>query len=296
MNHKGLRRVLALVMLLAALTVYLRFAFSGSGLSTDDQRFLRVSDRQVLPFSEVIAEIKAVPLVFVGELHDEPAHHWAQLQVIRALKESGRKVAVGMEMFRHDQQNHLDLWSSGEMTLHRFRDIYLESWGAPWPLYADIFHYARSEGIPLLGLNVPREIVTQVARRGFDSLSEDQLKRLPPLSCDVDDVYQEFIRRALGVTHKSGLDFQHFCEAQLVWDTAMAWNLMQYLERNPGYTVVVLAGSGHSWKRAIPEQVRRRSDLAYRVILPEMPSLERDVVLGNDTDFLWLDLPLRNAS
>ncbi len=296
MTQNKIRRVLGLLMVLAALTVYLRLAFSQSDLKAEDQSLLRVSDGRLMPFAEVMGDITAVPLVFVGELHDEPSHHWAQLEVIRALKEAGRKVAVGMEMFRRDQQNDLDLWTRGEMTLHRFRNLYLETWGAPWPLYADIFHYARSEGIPLLGLNVPREIVTQVARHGFSSLSEDQLKSLPPLSCDVDDVYKEFIRRALGVRHKSGLDFQHFCEAQLVWDTAMAWNLLKFLERNPDHTVVVLAGSGHSWKRAIPEQVRRRSDLAYRVILPEMPSLERGDVMLDDSDFLWLDLPLRNES
>lgn len=296
MAQKKMRRVLGLLTVLAAMSVYLWLAFSRSDLTAGGQRFLRVSDGQLMPFAEVMDDITAVPLVFVGELHDEPSHHWAQLEVIRFLKEAGRKVAVGMEMFRHDQQNHLDLWTNGEMTLHRFRKVYLENWGAPWPLYADIFHYARSERIPLLGLNVPREIVTQVARHGFSSLSEDQLKSLPPLSCDVDDVYKEFIRRALGVTHKSGLNFQHFCEAQLVWDTAMAWNLLKFLERNPDHTVVVLAGSGHSWKRAIPEQVRRRSDLAYRVILPEMPSLERGDVMLDDSDFLWLDLPLRNAS
>jgi len=296
MTQNKIRRVLGLLMVLAALTVYLRLAFSQSDLKAEDQSLLRVSDGRLMPFAEVMGDITAVPLVFVGELHDEPSHHWAQLEVIRALKEAGRKVAVGMEMFRRDQQNDLDLWTKGEMTLHRFRNLYLETWGAPWPLYADIFHYARSEGIPLLGLNVPREIVTQVARHGFSSLSEDQLKSLPPLSCDVDDVYKEFIRRALGVRHKSGLEFQHFCEAQLVWDTAMAWNLLKFLERNPDHTVVVLAGSGHSWKRAIPEQVRRRSDLAYRVILPEMPSLERDEVRLNDSDFLWLDLPLRKES
>jgi len=57
------------------------------------------------------------------------------------------------------------------------------------------------------------------------------------------------------------------------------------------FTAVVLAGGGHAWKRGIPEQVRRRSNVPYRVILPEEQGrLARDTVSPEDADYLWLSI------
>ena len=147
----------------------------------------------------------------------------------------------------------------------------------------------------MVGLNIPSAVTRQVGRKGFSSLPENLRQHLPPVSCNVDEIYQDFIRRAMGVAHKHGTEFDYFCEAQLVWDTSMAWHAVQFLKENPDYTIVILAGSGHAWKRGIPEQVRRQSSLTFRVILPEMPRLDRESVTLADTDYLWLDLPVGHA-
>jgi uncharacterized iron-regulated protein len=69
----------------------------------------------------------------------------------------------------------------------------------------------------------------------------------------------------------------------------MALNLLRYLEKNPEMTIVVLAGSGHAWKRGIAEQIRRRSSRTYKVVLPEIPGrLDRNRVSSDDADYLWL--------
>lgn len=75
----------------------------------------------------------------------------------------------------------------------------------------------------------------------------------------------------------------------MLWDSVMAWNLLRFLEANPEHKIVVLAGNGHAWKRGIPAQIRRRSSIPYRVILPEIPGrLERANVSLEDADYLWL--------
>ncbi len=259
-------------------------------------RILRVADGSLVNLPAIVEDLKSVSVVLVGELHDQASHHWAQLEVIRALADSGEKVAVGIEMFRAENQSHLDRWVRGEIPPDRFSRLYFENWNQPWRLYRDIFLFSRDAGMPIVGLNISPSIVRQVARQGFASLTPEQMQDLPPLSCNVDEVYQDFIRRALGAPEKHGLVFQYFCEAQLLWDSAMAWHALAFLKDNPEFTLVVLAGSGHSWKRAIPEQIRRQSDLTYRVILPEMPRLERDTVTTGDADYLWLDLPLEYAA
>lgn len=249
---------------------------------------LRVADGATVGFAELIEELKGVRLVFMGELHDRESHHRAQLQVIRALNEAGVPVVVGLEMIRRENQGALDLWVAGRMSEENFLKVYRQNWSM-WPVYRDIFFFARQAKIPMLGLNLPREITQQVARNGFASLSPRQLGELPGVHCDVDARYQEFIRRSLGGHAHNGARFLHFCEAQLLWDSVMAQTLLDYLARHPDAVVVVLAGSGHAWKHGIPEQVRRRQAVEMRVLLPEVAGrIEKDHITAAEADFLLL--------
>jgi uncharacterized iron-regulated protein len=143
----------------------------------------------------------------------------------------------------------------------------------------------------MIGLNVSPEITRQVAREGFTSLTPEQRGDLPMVTCKVDPEYMAFIRRAIGLHGHGEMDFSKFCEAQLVWDTAMAWSLLRYLDKEPETTVVVIAGSGHSWKRGIPTQIRSRSKVTSRVILPEVPGrVEQGAVTVEDADYVWMGL------
>ena len=253
---------------------------------------LRVSDGQRIAFSTMLDDLEQVQLIFVGELHEKASHHQAQLAVIRALTEAGVSVAVGLEMFRSDSQAHLDRWVQGQMDEEAFKQVYYSNWSFDWDLYRDIFLYAREMEIPLIGLNISPDISRKVAEQGFSSLTPAELEQLPPVSCSVDDTYMAFIRRAFGLhEHDTEKSFTHFCEAQVVWDTAMASNLLTFLRKNPSYTMVVLAGNGHAWKRGIPEQVSRQSDTLYRVILPQIEErVESEDVTLEDADYLWLGL------
>jgi uncharacterized iron-regulated protein len=258
---------------------------------THGKHFFRLSDRSVTTLPDIVDDLKSARLVFVGELHDNKAHHQVQLDIIRTLKDSGVPVAIGLEMFQSDYQDALDEWIAGKSSPEEFIQSYYENWRMPWPLYRDIFLYARKNGIPLVGLNVSEEIVSQVARHGFASLKPEQLRKIPGVSCSVDTAYERFIRNALGEHGKGAASFRNFCEAQMVWDSAMALNLINYVKNHSGVTVIVLAGGGHSWKYGIPEQVRRQSDYPFRVILPELTGrLTRENVTDSETDYLWLDI------
>jgi uncharacterized iron-regulated protein len=252
-------------------------------------RILRVSDGQILSLADIIKDLKESQLVFVGETHTEQSHHLMQLQTIRALKKAGAPLAIGFEMFRRDSQSDLDRWVDGELSEKEFEKIYYKNWNYPYPLYRDIFQFARDQKIPMIGLNVPPEITKQVARKGFSSLTPEQRGDLPMVTCRVDPEYMAFVRRSLGMHGHGGMEFTKFCEAQLVWDTAMAWSLLRYLEKNPEATVVVVAGSGHSWKLGIPAQIQSRSTFPSRVILPEIPGrVDKENIALHEADYVWL--------
>ncbi len=238
---------------------------------------------------QALEKMKAVRMILVGEHHTDPAHHAAQLRLIRALHESGRDIAIGLEMFRHDRDPILKQWVQGELTEADLKAVYFEDWNFPWDLYRPIFDYARQNRIPMLGLNVPRDITRQVARQGFDSLSSEQKEILGHVTCDITPAYRDFVARAHGMHGHGEMTFDSFCEAQMVWDTAMAVHAVRFLEQNPGHTLIILAGSGHARRPGIPTQVRQRSAVSLSVILPFTPGVFEPATLSaEEADYLLL--------
>lgn len=249
---------------------------------------VKVADDSFVELDTLVEKLKGVDVVFVGERHGEPGHQEAQLQIIHALEEAGEDVAIGLEMFREDDQAVLDGWVEGNLAREELLEAYNRNWGM-WPRYRPIFEYARQQRIPMVGLNLPRKVTAKVAREGFDSLSEGHLDQLPPVQCSPDPRYENFIRRAMGLHSDKGQAFSNFCEAQLLWDKVMAINLLEYLDDNPGKTVVVLAGSGHAWKYGIPEQISERSDYDYLVLMPQIDNrLTRETATTEEVDYLLM--------
>ncbi len=269
------------------ITIGLLLLFSSFGMSISAAAHsFNLNTQDVTTFAEIVADLRQSQAVFVGEMHGETGHHSAQLQVIKALREGGGEVSIGLEMFRQDGQDALDRWVRGELDEFEFGEIFQQHW-SNWHAYREIFIYARDEQIPLIGLNIPREFVNQVAREGFASLSEAQRAQLPIATCNVSPEYRKFIRRALHGHADNERDFEHFCEAQMLWDASMAKNLESYLVAQPQRVVVVLAGNGHSWKHGIPEQLARRGSYRTRVLLPEVHGrIDLQHIDSDDADYL----------
>ncbi len=253
---------------------------------------LRVRDGAVISFDRMIREISKADIVFVGEVHDEQTHHDLELRIIRSFHESGAPISVGLEMFRSDSQKVLNTWVNGSSSLEQFLPSYYDNWRQPWPEYRGIFLFAREHRIPLVGLNIPADISSAVARSGFTALNSEQKQKLPPgISCNIDPTYMQFIRQAYaGHAHHGERQFLNFCEAQMVWDKSMAWKLIEYHRKHPGKTMIVLSGVGHAWKRGIPEQVARQTSFTYKVVLPAIPGqVERGSVSLHDADYVMLE-------
>ena len=256
---------------------------------TDPLTLYDLHSRRTITGIQAVESLKVARLVLVGEHHTDPSHHAAQLNVIRTLHDAGIPAAIGIEMFRKDQQAALDRWIAGKIDERAFEAIYLDNWNFPWNLYREIFIYARQNKIPLLGLNVSRAITRQVAQNGFASLSTEQRDQLEGITCNVTREYRDFIRNAFGAHGHGNMDFVRFCEAQLVWDTAMAINALSYLNRHTDRTMVLLAGSGHARKMGIPYQVSSRSPIPLSVMLPMTSGIfDPDNLTPEDADFIIL--------
>lgn len=250
---------------------------------------INVTEGAEVPPQALLEDLRRVQVVFLGELHDHAGHHRAQLSIIDALDDDERPLAIGLEMFRKDSQATLDRWTANDLPFLKFLSVYNDNWSM-WEKYREIFLHARNEEVKMLGLNLSREITGKVLRNGFESLPEEDRQMLGKVQCVVTPLYSNYIRQALGGHGGHGDHFLHFCEAQLLWDTVMARNLVEFLQENPDYRVVVLAGSGHAWKFGIPTQMLEQADLSYRVLLPEVTSrVDRNSVTSDIADYLWLD-------
>jgi uncharacterized iron-regulated protein len=191
-------------------------------------------------------------------------------------------------MMRGGSQKDLDAWVAGEIPEDKFAAVFAENWGAEyWEVYRSVFFFARENRIPMAGLNLDREIVGKVSRAGLASLSSGEVPKVRGMHCDADRRYREHLKSMLA-GHPKSYDFVNFCEAQLLWDAAMARSIIDYINDHPGRTMVVLAGASHSWKHGIPSRLRNHSALSWKVILP---SSDRDLYgyayTPADADYVW---------
>ena len=230
-----------------------------------------------IPLSAIVNAVADKTIIYVGERHDRYGDHIAQLDMIRGLRERHRNLAIGMEMFQSRYQNALDDYLAGTMDEETFlrKAHYFTSWGFNYFLYRDILIYARNEKIPVIGLNIPRELVSNVARHGLARLSEAEKALLPKQMEGADEAYRERLQRAFAMhqVEVPGGDLPRqldsFIEAQVLWDESMAAAIAAYLGHHPGARMVVLAGNGHlEFGSGIPKRAYRLTGESYVTVLP----------------------------
>lgn len=251
----------------------------------------RMSDRQNISLSQLAAVAGSSDLVLIGEAHDNKYHHDMQLDLIRSLYANKLPLAIGLEMIQADSQQQLDEWTGGRMNEPAMQAVFEANWSQDWPLYRDIFIFARDNQIPMLALNVRKEIVRKVSQHGFASLTPEEKGGLPEgTRCDLRNPQIALLRKSFQAVAdhlRNGKMFNNFCEAQTVRNSGMAINMVRYLKKHPGRKIVGLTGIWHAVKYAIPDQLERfGGKLNYTVILPETPELNGSNSGTSEADYL----------
>lgn len=209
--------------------------------------------------------------VFVGEQHDQYAHHLVQLTIVRELHKRHPDLVIGMEFFQKPYQEHLDDFVEkriDEPTMLS-RTEYFRRWQYDYRLYRPILQYARQAGVRILALNVPAELTERVADVGLDGLSEAEKAAVPADMDQSNEIYRERLRRIFQHhPEPEKRNFDHFVQAQLLWDEGMAETAAAYFRDNPEGHMVILAGSGHIANRdGIPDRLSRRVNVSSSVVV-----------------------------
>ena len=215
-------------------------------------------------------------VVFVGEAHDRYEDHLNQLAIIRGLHQRGADLAIGMEMFQQPFQPALDAYVAGEIDEGEMlrRTDYFERWRFDYRLYRPILRFAREHGIPVIALNLEREITAKVGQGGLEALSPEERARIPTEIDGSDPAYRQRVKAVFDLHPKGNReqkeggegqvpnpdqDFERFLAVQLLWDEGMAERAARYLQDHPGKQLVILAGSGHlEYGQGIPSRLLRR--------------------------------------
>lgn len=250
---------------------------------------------------ELAERLTDTRILFIGEDHTDMDFHRVQARVLEELHNAGREVMLGLEMYPYTRQGILDEWSDGFLTEEEFVELsdWYGNWGYRWDYYRRIFLFARENGIPLFGVNIPRDHVRTVRTKGFEGLSAEQAAHMPQnVNTDSDEHRQLFrayfedddaVHAAISAEQWDGM-----FRAQCTWDAAMGWNAQIALERHGSEDaiMVVLIGAGHvtyglGAERQIEDAFAGRINSLVPVPIRDGDNQPVDEVRASYADFIW---------
>lgn len=256
---------------------------------------------ELLTPQELAERLADTRILFVGEDHTDMDFHRVQARVLEELHRTGREVMVGLEMFPYTRQEILDEWSEGSLNEEEFVESsdWYGNWGYRWDYYRLIFLFARDNGIPMFGVNIPRDHVRTVRTEGFEGLSAAQAAHMPETVNTDSDEHRQLFRAyfedddALHVTI-SEEQWEGMFRAQCTWDAAMGFNARMALQRHGGEDaiMVVLIGAGHAtYGLGAERQIRDAFDGQIRSLVPvpirDGDNQPVDHVRASYADFVW---------
>jgi uncharacterized iron-regulated protein len=267
-----------------------------------------------LSAGDVAQRLRDTRILLIGESHTSRESHRVQFQVIEALHRAGRRVIIGLEMYPYTAQPALDRWSRGAvggpapMSEEAFlgESAWYQHWGLHFGYYRDIFLFARDNGLRMVGVNAPRDVIAAVRKKGLGNLTPEEARQLP---ADIDADNAEHL--TLFKTYFGGGDATHggaggtsesawkdMLGAQAAWDATMAFHAAKAWReaKDDRAIVVVLVGSGHvAYSLGIARQARRSFDGQVSSIIPiEIAKGETMQVRASYADIVW-GVPLESS-
>ena len=251
-------------------------------------------------FDAIIQQLSLHRVVYVGENHTSMADHLLQFRIIQALHQKNPNLAIGMEMFPRTSQPALDAYLNDAAISERDflrASRYFEVWRYDWRFFRAIVNYARKHKVPIIGLNLEREIVSTIFKDGHTDSLEPEQKKIIPADRDLDmpgysdrlsDVHGFHTRNPQGEQGR----FAGFIQSQAIWDETMAETAATFLTNHPTTQMVILAGSQHTRKDSgIPPRVARRMKVS-QVSVVNLASENHQADIQQTADFFFLAAPV----
>lgn len=175
--------------------------------------------------------LEGADVVLLGERHDDPGHQRRHREVVHALAAQGRLAAVALEMADEGRSTAGLARDADEAAVRAALQWNERAW--PWQAYGPVVMAAVGAGVPVLGANLPRELM----RQAMGDAALDQALDASALAAQ---------REAIRAGHCDLLPAQHLgpmVRVQIARDRAMARTVNSAV--SPGKSVLLLAGAGH---------------------------------------------------
>jgi len=225
------------------------------------------------PVAEPMVRAAKGGVVLLGEQHDRMDDHRWELASLAYFARVRPGLVLGLEMFPRSKQAALDRFVAGGVSEADFlkQTDWAHVWGFDPALYMPIFRFARDHEIRMLALNVDGALVHHVAKVGWAGVPPSEREGVgdpaPPGAAYRAGLEQEMQGHAGMSVSKAGV--QHFIDAQLLWDRAMAERIATQHTAHPGRLVVAMMGAGHvEHRNGVPAQLAALGVLDAAVLLP----------------------------
>jgi uncharacterized iron-regulated protein len=237
------------------------------------------STGKLLSFERLVDRLSAVRVVFLGESHTSMQIHRMQARIIRALYERNPNIMIGMEFFQRADDEVLKEWSRGWLTERGllYKAGWYEDGGYNFGYYRPILDFARENGLPVIGINIPRTVLRTISTQGYDALDEEARTMVGAIDV-TNEEHRRLIRHYFGGANMGhgGAEseeaaeerFERMYAAQRTWDTVFANSVIEAARDFDGI-IVVIVGSGHvAYNLGSNLVLARQSDLSQATVMP----------------------------
>lgn len=222
------------------------------------------SSGKEISFSKMIKQIENTDIILFGELHNNSLCHWLELEVLKELQTSGKKIIVGMEMFELDNQLILDEYFSGLISKKSFESE-MRLWDNYKTDYRPIVEYSKENNIQLIATNIPRRYASFVynqSLKNLSKLSKEAFQYFAPLPIKYDTILTCYKNMEQNSMHTSGESF--LVEAQVIKDATMANSILKNYKQ--GNVFIHYNGAYHSDNHESIEWFLRQENENIRIM------------------------------
>lgn len=248
-------------------------------------QFVRKDARIAAPIAIGVDEaarlLKDYDAIFLGEWHDHPGDHLAEMALFRALHARTPLLALSMEQFERDVQPVVEDYMAG-----RIGEENLMRRGRAWSNYAESYRplveYAKEHGLAVIAANAPARVVRCVGEQGPEFLSRLSPEQRGWAAAELhlgEGAYRDKFFRFLAedgghgpaadAADKDAANMRSFA-AQVTRDDTMAESILFYLRSHTGHKLVHIAGAFHvEGSLGTVERLKLRApDLRIAVVEP----------------------------
>ena len=227
------------------------------------------------PVATRVSALLPVDALLLGEQHDAPEHHVIERETVQALVARGQLAALALEMAEEGRSTAHVAPTASEAQVQAALDWNDKAW--PWTSYGSAVMAAVRAGVPVVGANLPRA-------RMKDAMADVSLD--VQLNGEAYTAQQDAVREG----HCKLLPESQIIpmtRIQVGRDRAMAQAIVK--ARQPGKTVLLIAGAGHAVRTlGVPQHLPDDVKVASVRLLA---SSTNDAVAG-EYDKTWQTPPL----